>query len=171
MSYSQEKFDILFGKDLAEKLNEIHITDGNILMYEIQQQYYLKDFHGISIDAIVGSETLDYLNKREKLKDVIKRNKIQFVVCHQSAIRLQSLDGSELQKLYRAGMTLDIGDTVTIDGVTYKKILFNNAQRQQISLTSGDYIPTDDLYVYGPNELWTGGTLFWQTVFAVEDIN
>lgn len=32
------------------------------------------------------------------------------------------------------------------------------------------YIPEDNVVVYGEGELWEGGTLFWQTVYEVEDI-
>lgn len=168
--YSQGKFDILFGKDLKEQLEEIGITKGTILMYEIQQQLELDGFRGISMDAIVGSEMLDYLNKEENLAQVVKRENINYIVCHQSALTLQGFDGTEIQKLYRKGMKLKVGESVEIDGIRYKKILENDANTKPYVIVNLPYIPEDNVVVYGEGELWEGGTLFWQTVYEVEDI-
>lgn len=167
-NYQQEKFEILFGKDLKDELENIGVTEGTILMYEIQQQLYLQDFRAISLDAIVGSEMLDYLNKKQTLAEVIKKENIDYVVCHQSAVTLETYKNTEIQELYRKGMELDIGESVIIDGICYKKILYNDANTKEYNITGVPYIPEDELFVYGENEPWENGILFWQSVFKVE---
>lgn len=73
-------------------------------MYEIRHQLELEQFRGISLDAIVGSEMLNYLKKEERLTDVVKRENINYIVCHQSALCLQVFNHTEIQELYRKGM-------------------------------------------------------------------
>lgn len=167
-NYQQEKFEILFGKDLKDELENIGVVDGTILMYEIQQQLYLEDFRAISLDAIVGSEMLDYLNKKQTLAEVIKKENIDYVVCHQSAVTLETYKNTEIQELYRKGMELEIGESVIIDGICYKKILYNDANTKEYNIAGVPYIPEDKLFVYGESEPWENGILFWQTVFKVE---
>ncbi len=166
-AYSQEKFDVLFGKDLQEALEENGVTEGNILLYEIQHQYYLSNFHGISLDAIVGSEMLDYLKGEESLAEIVTRENIDYIVCHQSALTLPVFNNTEIQELYREGIKIELGETIEIDGIKYRKILENDALTQEYHLGNVPYIPEDDLVVYGSGEPWEGGTLFWQMVYEV----
>lgn len=167
-NYQQEQFDILFGKDLKAELENIGVVEGTILMYEIQQQLYLEDFRAISSDAIVGSEMLEYLNKKQTLAEVIKKENIDYVVCHQSAVTLEIYKDTEMQELYRKGMELELGESVIIDGICYKKILYNDANTKEYNIIGVPYIPEDELFLYGEGEPWENGTLFWQTVFKVE---
>lgn len=166
-TYSQEKFDILFGKDLQEGLEQAGVIKGTILLYEIQHQYFLDQFRCISMDAIVGSQMLDYLEGRERLSAVVQRENIDYIVCHQSALTRLEFKDTEIQELYRRGMEIDVGETIEIDGILYKKILENQAPTKPYQLTNVTYIPPDDLWVYGSGEPWEGGTLFWQMVYEV----
>lgn len=166
-TYSQKKFDILFGKDLQEGLEQAGVSKGTILLYEIQHQYFLDQFRCISMDAIVGSQMLDYLEGRERLSAVVRRENIDYIVCHQSALTRLEFKDTEIQELYRRGMEIDVGQTIEIDGIIYKKILENSAPTKPYQLSNVTYIPPDDLWVYGSGEPWEGGTLFWQTVYEV----
>ncbi len=170
--FSQDKFDICYGKELNDALNEKNIQEGNILMYEIQQQYYLENFHCISLDAIVGSEALQFLEGKESFSDTVIGNDVDYVVTMISALYRKPFRDTGFMELYLKGQDLKVGDHVQIDGVEYTKLIENSAAKTK-PLDRG-FIPDEYIQysiVYDDSEPWSNNWLFWDAVYKVEALD
>lgn len=85
-------------------LNQIGIYGGTILLYEIQHQHFLDQFRGISLDVIAGPEMMLYLEGCEPLGEIAVRDKIDYIVCHKSALTKPELKKQKFKNYIKMGL-------------------------------------------------------------------
>lgn len=157
-------YDTLLLRDLAARLNPITGPDDRLLLYEIQGQYHLTA-HCISLDGIVGGETLAALQGREQWPDCIRRAGVRYVCTMNAFTYRQAFKDTLLEVLYWHDLVSPVGSTVEIEGIRFKKLLTNpdfaDPGRYEVAEYRGDRIR-----VYGAGKPgWAGETVTWNSVY------
>ena len=169
-SHPRYDYDTMLQLDLAEKLNAITDEKDKILIYEIQGQYYLRAAC-YSLDGLVGGQLRDVLMGMESFENYISRNNIKFIVTMNGLDYRKVFKNTLLVDLYVHDLSSDVGDSVRIRGITFKKVftnqVFSNPRlfkpKKHPYLNVGKF-----LRVYGDwNGLWEGYHPVWNSVYAV----
>ena len=164
-------YDTLLLRDLAAALNEVAGEGDRLFLYEIQAQYYLKAFC-YSPDSLVGNQLLDVVHKRNTYEDFIVRHRVNFIVTANAFNYRKVFAGTLLEKLYLHDLSSRVGDTVTLNGLRFRKILtspvFADPRYYRTVSFSGLNVG-DSLRLYGKwNRLWVGHHPMWNSVYAVQ---
>ncbi len=159
-------WDTLLGKDLSLQLRKLAVPAGSrVLAYEIQTQFYT-NARLISADGIVGGEILKLLLGHESMEAFLRRNHVKYVVTMNSFKYRTSLSRTPLVKLYEHDLVSDIGEAVSINGMTFKKIATNPC----FSDPKCYAINAEGLRVYSDkNVKWNGYHFIWNSLYSLAD--
>lgn len=165
--------DTLLLRDLAPVLDPVTRPGDVALVYEIQAQYALKAAC-VSLDGIVGGETLARLDRPGELETWIADNpRVRFVVTANAFAMRRLFARSCLPRLYAHDLDALPGATVALGPVTLRKMATNpvfadpalHVEAPHESLGAGRTIR-----VYGPgNRRWSGHVPLWNSVYEVVD--
>jgi len=174
MSKESERYDYntLLLKPLANFLNSyIKEKNDNILLYEIQGQYYINN-RCYSLDGIVGQgESFPFLRKEISFKDILDKYNIKYIVTLNSFAFRKVFQGTALVPLYQHDLNSLIGESISIEDVVLKKITSNpnfydskNYQEVKFSnLNHGDFLRINN---YNPPQ-WGGQNPMWNSVYEI----
>lgn len=113
------------GKKHIEKINKYVDEDDTVLLYEIQNQYYL-EAQAISMDGIVGGEILPYLygEKKGDLTQFLLDYEIDFIVSGDiDTERRTEYKDTILIEIYDRAKHSDINDDFTINGIHFENLM------------------------------------------------
>ncbi len=157
--------------DLSQELNPRATADDKILLYEIQGQYSLNGY-AISVDGTVGNEMQPVLLGQQTMTDFIKRAEVRFVVTSNSFAYRKIFERSILADLYGFDLGSAVGDEVTLDGLTFRKILTNPFFADpslHVLQHAPDLNVGDTLRTYGPRTpAWYHYQILWNSVYEVQ---
>lgn len=156
--------------DLSQELNARATADDRILIYEIQGQYSLNGY-AISVDGTVGNDVQPVLLGRETTSDFITRAGVRFVVTSNSFAYRKIFAHSVLADLYGFDLGSAVGDEVTLDGLTFRKILTNPYFADpslHVLQRASDLNVGETLRTYGPRTpSWYHYQILWNSVYDV----
>lgn len=157
--------------DLSQELNPRTAPDDRILLYEIQGQYSLNGY-AISVDGTVGNEMQPVLLGQQTMTDFIKRAGVKFVVTSNSFAYRKIFERSVLADLYGFDLSSAVGDEVTLEGLTFRKILTNPFFADpslHVLQPAPDLNVGDTLRTYGPRTpAWYHYQILWNSVYEVQ---
>lgn len=163
-------YDTLLLRDLAEQLNPLAAPEDRVLLYEMQGQCLLNACC-LSLDGIVGNQLLPALTGRERFEDVLRKQRVKFVVTANALNYRRVYRGTLMEQLYLHDLTSQVSDTVTAGGLAFRKILTNRAFADPACYREAsrpDLNVGATVRLYGPwNRLWEGHPPMWNSVYEV----
>jgi hypothetical protein len=165
-------YDTLLLKDLAAVMNPITTERDEVLIYEIQAQYYLRA-RCLSLDGIVGNQLFDALSRKESFEHFIGRDRdVSYVVTANAFNTRPIYARTLLAGLYAHDLQSDIGATHESGALRFRKIasnpVFRDAQYyRDAPILAFNERPT--IRVYGAwNTLWVDHSPLWNSVYRIE---
>lgn len=107
-------------RHFSNKINSIISEDDKILIYEIQNQYFLKS-KVISLDSRVGSEAMELMKGNENLPQLMRTENIKYISIDKNISSLLKKD-NYIRVLSDSSDSLEIGNRITINNSTFQKI-------------------------------------------------
>jgi len=151
---SKYNYDNILLYDLAKEFNKILDKSDNILLYEIQGQYYISG-NCYSMDGIVGNQIIDVIKGEMKFEDFLRKYNIKYVVNHSNIRGREIFLRTALSELYYHDINSNIGDSIVINNIVYTKILTNpEFENPKNFFISKDEISGRNIRTYYENTFW-----------------
>lgn len=162
-----ESYDTILLKDLSEAIEQSNISQGKMLIYEIQSQYYLEN-DAVSGDGIVGGEIFPFLKGEISLDQWLIDNDIDYLVTMNGFAYRKSLQSTELFDLYLHDLNKEVGSSFELNVLSLEKVITNPifADSSLHKIESRN----DILYrVYNEeNPNWEGHPPLWNSVYRIK---
>jgi hypothetical protein len=168
----RDDFDVVLLKDLAQRLNAIQDRrhEQKILIYEIQGQFFINSFC-YSLDGIVGKQIHRVLLKKASEFDLIRKEKINYIVTSNSFNYRKIYSSTLFEKLFIHDLNSHAGDSIIINNMCFTKLFSNpffenpkffklkharNGNCAEFVRVYNDSIPR-----------WGNKNFFWNSVYSV----
>lgn len=125
-------------KHFSNKINSIISEDDKILIYEIQNQYFLKS-KVISLDSRVGSEAMELMKGNENLSQLMRTENIKYISIDKNISSLLKKD-EYIRVLYDSSDLLKVGDRVTINNSIFQKIFDKDDSSEKFKMYGDIYL-------------------------------
>jgi len=114
-------FNIITEKGIIDYLNAIGDPNATVLVYEVQDRYYLRpDLKLLSLDGITDGKIAPYLNN-ENISSFLWKYKPKYWLANDAVFYRSFLSKSILKQVVEKSGKIE-GDSVRIDGITFTNI-------------------------------------------------